>query len=208
MKTPKRWLPRYFLVISLLIFLLPESGFADLYPAQFQIPEISKAPKLDGKLQEGEWAQCQEISDFVFWTLDRYETDPVTAYLGYDQDNLYVAFISTYSDPETWKKRYEEKKPVDSHLWGRNNIRIQLGNDDVSIHLMAAPSLSRSDYKNGDMSWNGNWDFATSVNKDHWIAEIKIPFTELDMKSPPMDGILYIIVLILNSLRVSCIIGE
>jgi hypothetical protein len=88
-----------------------------------------------------------------------------------------------------WERRYEEKKPIDSHLWGRNNVRIQLSNNDVSIHLMAAPSLSRSDYKNGDMNWDGNWEFATSVNDDHWIAEVKVPFSELDLEGPPSDEV-------------------
>jgi hypothetical protein len=178
---------KYLWMISLLFSILPLSGLADLYPAQFQIPEMSNAPELDGILQEGEWAQCQQIEDFVYWTLDCYEHDPVTVFLGFDQENLYVSFKSWYSDPVMWERRYEEKKPIDSHLWGRNNVRIQLGNNDVSIHLMAAPSLSRSDYKNGDMNWNGNWEFATSVNEDHWIAEVKVPFSELDLEGPPLE---------------------
>jgi len=178
---------KYLWIISLLFFALPRPGLADLYPAQFQVPEISKAPELDGILQEGEWVQCQEVSDFVYWTLDRYEHDPVVVFLGFDQENLYVAFKSWYSDPVMWERRYEEKKPIDSHLWGRNNVRIQLSNDDVSIHLMAAPSLSRSDYKNGDMAWNGIWEFVTSVNEDHWIAEVKVPFSELDLDGPPSE---------------------
>jgi len=176
-------------IISLLFLTLPQPGLADLYPAQIHIPEMSKAPKLDGILQDGEWSECQQVEDFVYWTLDRYEHDPVIVFLGFDQANLYVAFKSWYSDPVMWERRYEEKKPIDSHLWGRNNVRIQLSNGDVSIHLMAAPSLSRSDYKNGDMNWNGIWEFATSVNEDHWIAEVKVPFSELDLEGPPLDGV-------------------
>ena len=186
MKSQKKCIAIY--LFFFLLFCLYYSGFADLYPAQFQIPQITKAPKLDGELQKGEWEECQEISDFVFWTLDRYEMDPVTAYLGFDKENLYVAFRSTYSDPETWKEKYEEKQPVDSHLWGRNNVSVQLSNSDVSIHLMAAPSLSRADYKNGDMTWNGDWEFTTRVNNDHWIAEIMIPFSDLDLKGPPLEN--------------------
>lgn len=187
MKVQKPRSKKYLWIISLLFLALPLQGFADLYPAQFLIPEMSKTPELDGILQEGEWSQCQQVEDFVYWTLDRYEHDPVMIFLGFDQENLYVAFKSWYSDPVMWERRYEEKKPIDSHLWGRNNVRIQLSNNDVSIHLMAAPSLSRSDYKNGDMSWNGTWEFATSVDEDHWIAEVKVPFSELDLSGPPLD---------------------
>ncbi len=188
MKFNKFSFPNYQWMVILLTFIMPLEGFADLYPARFQIPEMSIAPELDGVLQDGEWNQCQEVSDFVYWTLDRYEHDPVTVFLGFDEENLYVAFKSWYSDPVMWERRYEEKKPIDSHLWGRNNVRIQLSNADVSIHLMAAPSLSRSDYKNGDMAWNGDWEFATKINEDHWIAEIKVPFSELDLDGPPIDS--------------------
>ncbi len=183
LKCPKNvpWL------LGILFLAIPLQGIADLYPAKFGIPEIKNPPKLDGILNDGEWDGCQEVSDFVYWTLDRYEHDPVKVFLGYDRENLYVAFKSWYSDPVMWERRYEEKKPIDSHLWGRNNVRIQLGNSDVSIHLMAAPSLSRSDFKNGDMAWNGDWEFATEVNEDHWIAEIKVPFSELDLDGPPTD---------------------
>lgn len=32
--------------------------------------------------------------------------------------------------------------------------------------------------ENEDMTWNGDWDFTTSVNENKWIAEIKIPFSD------------------------------
>ena len=172
--------------IFLVLFTLPNFGYADLYPAQFLIPKINTPPLLDGVLSDHEWDEFQEISDFVVWTLDRYEEDPVTAFLGYDDRNIYVAFTSTFGDKALFEKKYEEKQPIDSHLWGRNHVSVQLQNDEVAIHLMAAPALSRTDFKNGDMAWNGDWDFATAVNENNWIAEIKIPFSDFDLEKPPM----------------------
>ncbi len=31
------------------------------------------------------------------------------------------------------------------------------------------------------------WEFATTINEDHWIAEVKVPFSELDLDGPPLN---------------------
>jgi len=59
----KRAIPVYLSFYVLILSLLPQVGYADLYPAQFQIPKIEKPPIIDGKLQVGEWEQCQKITE-------------------------------------------------------------------------------------------------------------------------------------------------
>lgn len=42
---------------------------------------------------------------------------------------------------------------------------VRIGYQGVDIQLMADPKGTQTDYKNGDISWNGKWKYAASVNQ-------------------------------------------
>ncbi len=44
---------------------------------------------------------------------------------------------------------------------------------------MADPKGTMTDWKNQDISWNGNWKYGASINQSDWTAEFRIPFSEL-----------------------------
>ena len=41
-------------------------------------------------------------------------------------------------------------------------------------------------YDKGDKGWNGDWDYATTVDREHmrWTAEVRIPFASLEAEPP------------------------
>jgi hypothetical protein len=174
-------------VYQVLLMTIPFTGFAELYPAVVSIPKINAQPALDGLLNEKLWDQCVKLTDFVVWTLDAYTREPVTVYLGYDKQNIFIGFKN--SDPEAAKLLTDvpDKRLHDTFLWGRHHSRITLSNGARTIALMADPKGTMADWGDGDMAWNGNWQFAASIGQDSWIGEFIIPFSDFGLDGPP-DG--------------------
>jgi len=111
---------------------------------------------------------------------------------------IHIAFITghhetsakkNFADSDGFYRFLENHKPLDSHMWGRHNFMVGLYNDQTGLHFMGGPTLSRLDMKNGEISWNGEWEFRSSVHEDYWEAEFKIPFSDLDIDHTPYGEI-------------------
>ncbi len=174
-------------LLLLLIFLnaVYSDIKAQLTQPFVQIPTLKTPPKIDGKLSPGEWKNAALLSDYEVWTLNAYVPDKVETHVGYDNKYMYVSFKGFFSDTALFNSTLEEYKPIDSHLWGRNYFGVQVFNENTSIEIKAGPSLSKMDFKNGDLAWNGTWEFAASLNDGDWIGEFKIPFSDIGIKSAP-----------------------
>lgn len=147
------------------------------------IPKINAAPLIDGKIEEKEWQNAVLIDDFVIWTMDAYTIDKVQTYLAYDKNNIYVAFKGSFADKKLFTNTLEEYKEIDSHLWGRNHFGVKLSSGNTTIDLKAAPLLSKMDFKNGDLAWNGSWTFKAAINEDNWTGEFKIPIADMGLNT-------------------------
>ncbi|MBN1949021.1 MAG: carbohydrate binding family 9 domain-containing protein [Candidatus Cloacimonetes bacterium] len=68
---------------------------------ELQIPRLTSPPLVDGYIAEGEWEEALRWDEF--WQTspgDNSEpSEPTIFYIGYDDKNLYAAFVCTYSDP-------------------------------------------------------------------------------------------------------------
>jgi hypothetical protein len=149
-----------------------------------QIPRVHRAPKLDdflnGRPREAELA----VSDFR-----QYQpgdgvpgSEPTTAYLSYDDKNLYVAFIC-----------HDEPGAVRAHLSKREDIDQD---DGVGIYLdtfrdahrayffFSNPVGVQADaiYTEGygaDFSFDTLWDNSAHLTKDGYVAFFSIPFKSM-----------------------------
>ena len=175
------------LVYVWFLFFVPIQGSGEIYKAKITLPMVNHAPLINGKIDDAVWKECLILSDFVVWTLDAYTRDPVVVFLGYDHNNLYVAFKN--SDPEALGLITEvpDKRLHDTFLWGRNFSRISLSNGKSSVALMGDPKGTMADWKDGDMSWNGTWTYAATIDKEFWSAEFQIPFKDLGVDNLPED---------------------
>ena len=174
-----------YIVFSLLMMAFFASVMADIYTARLQIPRIKQTPVIDGRLDDNAWQICSQLSDFVIWTLDNYVADPVTVFMGYDDDNIYVAFKSYDPQAHSLIADIPDKRLRDTFLWGQHFVRVSIANGDVSLQFMADPKGTVMDWKNNDLAWNGEWLFAASINEEDWTAEFQIPFKELDLDKSP-----------------------
>lgn len=172
-------------VLIVLFLFFQGNLLADLTKPILTVGKLTQQPVIDGTLSVVEWSNCTRVSDYVVWTGDYYIPDSVVTWLGYDDQNLYLAFKGYFRDKQAFDHFLEEKKPIDSHLWGRHSVGFILGDGKSNIHVMAGPTLSLMDFKNGDLAWNGEYDFQASIAEDHWVGEFSIPFSNLDLNNAP-----------------------
>ncbi len=177
---------QYLLLLFIFLNVACNDLQAQLTQPYLQIPALKNAPQIDGKLSPGEWKNAALVTDYEVWTLNSYVPDKVETFIGYDSKYIYVSFKGFFSDTALFNSTLEEYKPIDSHLWGRNYFSVLVSDGNTSIDIKAGPSLSKMDFENGDLAWNGTWEFAASVNDIDWTGEFKIPFADIGIKSPPI----------------------
>ena len=156
-----------------------------------QIHQTSNPPKIDGKLDDPCWKECQELSDFVQFDPKNGEapTEKTSVWMCYDENNLYVAFYCYDSEP----------KKVTAHIARRDYA----SNDDVVCVILDTFNDKRFSYwfalnpygiqgdfvgdGNGqDETWDAIWRSDGSLTGDGWTGEAAIPFKSLRF-SPQND---------------------
>lgn len=113
-----------FLIFFLGIFFITETAYTMPQEAVV-IPKLTDAPKIDGILDNPAWEeQALKIEDFLQFTpKEKGEpTQKTVAYLGYDQENLYVAFRCFDTEP----------KKIRASITNRDNI---IDDDWVAVFL-------------------------------------------------------------------------
>lgn len=151
-----------------------------------QATEIQDLIQVDGRLDEADWDRAIPVTHFT--QTDPHEGAPVSEATAvrflYDQTALYVG------------ARLRDDGPVSSRL-GRRDAHLQDSDwleitlDSYHNHLSAYrfqinPAgvkgdevLSNGNDWWGDSSWDPVWDAATQVTDSGWVAEIRIPFSQL-----------------------------
>lgn len=143
---------------------------------------------LDGKLDEVDWQRAQPASGFR--QMDPQEGQPATQQTEvrvlFDAEAIYIG-----------ARMFDSLGPkgVQSRLSRRDNVEgdnLQLIFDTFHDHagrtmFTIGPSGSRMDAGQAspfaDPSWDPVWDLATSIDSLGWVAELKIPLSQLRFKA-------------------------
>ncbi|HET8885983.1 MAG TPA: DUF5916 domain-containing protein [Salinimicrobium sp.] len=153
---------------------------------RIEIHRIEKAPQIDGVLDEVAWQNASVATDFIeripkngVPIPDSLHTEVKIIY-----DDLGIYFGAIMTDPQIEK--------IPKELTERDNIR----NDDFffillngyndrqqSLQFIVTAAGVQYDAKmtNGfeDDSWNAVWYSAVQLNKNNWVVEMFIPYSEL-----------------------------
>jgi Domain of unknown function (DUF1083). len=176
---------RIFITILLIFMLLPVLFGQDPEKKQYKATQITTPPIINGILddeawQAGTWAggftQNQPYSG-------RPETQMTEFKILFDDDNLYVAIKSYDTSPDSIVNRLTRRDEADGDLVG---IILDSFHDLRTGFLFGVSSagvkydqMFTNDSGNGDSSWDPNWWVKTSINKEGWVAEMKIPFSQV-----------------------------
>jgi hypothetical protein len=167
-------------------------GASDALSHPAPIARVTRIPAgvitIDGSLDEAQWASAEPVTSFT--QFDPKEGEPATqrtdVRILVDDDAIYFGARMFESDPAKLRPRLARRdEPVDGdviavtldsrhdHLSGyffrvtaggaiRDAVATQ-GGDDVSL----------------DLSWDAVWEAKTSIDSEGWIAEIRIPLSQI-----------------------------
>lgn len=149
--------------------------------AEYRVPLMPQAPKIDGLIEPAEWAVSVGFSGFAWdGLLDRRR---IEAFVGATERHIYVAFKSQLPDEGELVAQVNldsEKIVFDDsvEVW----IDPTPGSEHGRIFQMLTNSLGRQGYVThargnvqADPAWRGNWKEANGFHDGYWHCEIEIP---------------------------------
>lgn len=152
---------------------------------QYIATRIDTPPEINGILDEDSWNSGNWEGNFTQNQpySGRPESQRTEFKILYDENNLYVAIKAYDSSPDSIVNRLTRRDQQDGDLVG---IIIDSFHDLRTGFLFGVSStgvkydhMMTNDGQNDDPSWDPNWWVKTSLNKDGWFAEMKIPFSQV-----------------------------
>jgi len=179
-------------LVSLLFFLLFNQSDAEINRPILIIPRGKRSPVVDGKISP------EEYTDALIFTGFRgagkggiaMHRSPLV-YITYDNKRLYFAIVSPLRPGESLKQ-----------LVCRRDDSLVCMDDAIEIFIYPIRAkFEREDYYQFvcnargayydarylpsvgqvEPQWNGRWEYKTAVEKKRWIAEVSIPFADIDI---------------------------
>lgn len=160
------------------------TGYLAAESAPLRVPRVTRAPLLDDFILNR--PREAELAISTFTQYDPHDgtptTQPTTAYLSYDQKNLYVAWICK-DDPKLIRARIAPRKQIDTD--DRVTINIDTFQDrkhaywfDVNPYGVQFDGRT-TDGIGDDSSWEGLWDTEGRIVPDGYVVLETIPFRTL-----------------------------
>jgi len=152
---------------------------------QYIATKITIPPTINGTLDDDAWKSGIWAGDFTQNQpySGRPESQKTEFKIIFDDNNLYVAIKAFDSSPDSIVNRLSRRDQQDGDLVG---IIIDSFHDLRTGFLFGVSStgvkydhMLTNDGQNEDPSWDPNWWVKTSVNSEGWLAEMKIPFSQV-----------------------------
>jgi hypothetical protein len=167
------------------------------------VAPFAKAPTIDGKIEPGEWDGAVGTVGFQDVLSQRgmfLDARGGRTMFGFHGDRLYIAMISEL--PPTGVRARQASRDADLvwddglEIWfDPNRDRRESKEGDQSFYQMIGNPLGaiedkRFDPAKGapDASWDGDWEFANSVDEERmiWTAELSLPFADIGWEGSPI----------------------
>ncbi len=160
----------------------------------YRATRITTPPVIDGNLDDEAWRAGVWMGGFTQFEPHngREATQRTEFMILYDDDNIYVAIKAFDSAPDSIVSRLTRRDNVDgdfagvafdSYHDGRTAFMLALSVGGVKLDQMMT-----NDGHDEDATWDPNWYGRTSVNDGGWVAEMRIPFSQLRFESDS-DGV-------------------
>ncbi|MBM4032940.1 MAG: hypothetical protein FJ291_14290 [Planctomycetes bacterium] len=163
---------------------------------EFTARKLAPPPKIDGKIEPGEWDKAFTTSGMIAPFEHELQTAETTMALGYDERCFYFLFNCRRTDAE-WYLR----KAV------RENDDYDYGDPSVEIWV-TPPTLVPETYQNiintfpavldqkmiptrgyVAQGWKGNWTTAVAESETHYVLEASIPIKDFGFEGVDAGGV-------------------
>jgi hypothetical protein len=151
-------------------------------PADIKLNKFAKAPVIDGVLEDV-WTKEGTVVDKFLFKGKETPKDKTVAFLGCDDNNLYIAFRCYVQDID--KIKAEKHSNDTGKIFGNDCVEVFLDSGLTrKLYYQFGLNAANSKAEIGlgrNIGWNGKWDTAVKINKDDKSIdyEIKIPLSEL-----------------------------
>jgi hypothetical protein len=181
------------IAVLFVAFGLVDAGLAANWPEHpvLRAVRVAKGPIIDGDLSDAAWQNAPEFTDFTQHDPDdgKPATMPTSIRIVYDDHAIY--FGAKMTDPQSPSKiifRRDNFSPQSDFL----SINIDAQHDHLSGNAFTiTPANVQADtvlYNDigEDPSWDGVWDSAVKIVPDGWVAEVRVPFSQLRFPEKPV----------------------
>ena len=152
------------------------------------------APKIDGVLDDEAWAAAEAGENFVQWDPDNMQplSERTRMQVAYDDRYLYVAVRCDDRTPDRIARglgRRDEFPPTDTV-----GVGFDPRHDHQTGYVFATnPSGVQQDIffyddDKADRDFDAVWEVRTATTRDGWIAEFRIPLSQMRFTSSPLSG--------------------
>lgn len=154
-----------------------------------------KPPQIDGVLKDAAWENVDIAKDFVMFrpgdgTKERKNKRTEVKVL-YDDEAIYFGATLYDDSPDEIPLQFTSRDDFGNVDWFL--ISLNPFNDNQNDYEFVVMSTnSQADAKvfasgNEDFSWNAVWDSEVTINKDSWVVEVKIPYSQLRFSNLPIQ---------------------
>ncbi|MFN2400436.1 MAG: DUF5916 domain-containing protein [Gemmatimonadaceae bacterium] len=148
-------------------------------------------PELDGRTTDAVWGEAQVIDDFLEYEPNegaetRFKTE---ARIAYDDKYLYVlvrmydpapdSIVSLLARRDVRVPSEQLKLVIDSYHDKRTAYQFAVNPAGVKRDFYVYNDATE------DPSWDAVWDVATAIDSVGWVAEFRIPFSQLRFANKP-----------------------
>ena len=157
-------------------------------PPVVSVPKVRIAPKIDGIVEPGEWANAAPLSPFVLVGGQGRPVNATSVWVMYDEHNLYIGAILSDPNPAALKAAVTDR---DGPVWEDDDLELFFDTDDQHksyIHLAVNPKETQYDAYMKDKSGDYRWTARCATLADGWSVEMALPFAN---DFPPAPGIVW-----------------
>ena len=178
--------------LPLFLILLTAPLFGANWPDRPTLRAVraTVSPVLDGDLSDPAWQQAPEFTDFTQHDPD--DGKPATMRTGlrivYDDDAIYFGVKADDPQrPTAFLVRRDSFAPMDflSINIDPQHDRLSGNAFTVTASNVQIDSVIYNDISE-DGSWDGVWESAVKIVPDGWIAEVRVPYSQLRFPDKPV----------------------
>lgn len=151
----------------------------------------TRAPVIDGVIEQNEWHEATQFEDFVQLEPERGApaSERTVGFLLYTETHIYIAVYSYDSRPEMLTAQLNNR---DDDLTQDDSVTVYLDtfHDRQTCYFFQTNPLAtqtdgriKDDGRVRDVTWDAPWEVATRVVADGWTAEFAIPLRTLQFRA-------------------------